>query len=29
MQYRYLVDLQCGISVFAIFLYGIALKGTP
>ena len=29
MRYRYLVDLQRGISVFAIFSYGIAVLGTP
>ena len=29
MRYRYLVDLRRGISVFAIFSYGIAVLGTP
>ena len=29
MRYRYLVDLWRGISVFAIFSYGIAVLGTP
>ena len=29
MRYRYLVDLRRGISVFAIFAYGIAVLGTP
>ena len=29
MRYRYLVDFRRGISVFAIFSYGIAVLGTP
>ena len=29
MRYRYLDDLRRGISVFAIFSYGIAVLGTP
>ena len=29
MRYGYLVDLRSGISVFAIFWYGIAELGTP
>ena len=29
MGYRYLDDFQRGISVFAIFSYGIAVLGTP
>ena len=29
MRYRYLVDLRRGISVFAIFSYGIVVLGTP
>ena len=29
MQYRYLDDFPCGISVFAIFSCGIAVLGTP
>ena len=29
MQYRYLDDFRRGISVFAIFSYGIAVLGTP
>ena len=29
MRYRYLDDFRCGISVFAIFSYGIAVLGTP
>ena len=29
MQYRYLDDFGRGISVFAIFSYGIAVLGTP
>ena len=29
MRYRYLVDLRSGISVFAIFSYGIAELDTP
>ena len=29
MRYRYLDDFRRGISVFAIFSYGIAVLGTP
>ena len=29
MRYRYLDDFPRGISVFAIFSYGIAVLGTP
>ena len=29
MRYRYLDDFRHGISVFAIFSYGIAVLGTP
>ena len=29
MQYRYFVDFRYGISVFAIFSYGVAVLGTP
>ena len=29
MRYRYLDDFERGISVFAIFCYGIAVLGTP
>ena len=29
MRYRYLDDFRLGISVFAIFSYGIAVLGTP
>ena len=29
MRYRYLDDFRRGISVFAIFAYGIAVLGTP
>ena len=29
MWYRYLDDFRRGISVFAIFSYGIAVLGTP
>ena len=29
MRYRYLGDFRRGISVFAIFSYGIAVLGTP
>ena len=29
MRYRYLDDFRHGISVFAIFSYGIAILGTP
>ena len=29
MRYRYLDDFRRGISVFAIFPYGIAVLGTP
>ena len=29
MGYRYLDDFRRGISVFAIFSYGIAVLGTP
>ena len=29
MRYRYLDDFRRGISVFAIFCYGIAVLGTP
>ena len=29
MRYQYLVDFRRGISVFAIFSYGIAVLGTP
>ena len=29
MRYRYLDDFRGGISVFAIFSYGIAVLGTP
>ena len=29
MLYRYLDDFRRGISVFAIFSYGIAVLGTP
>ena len=29
MRYRYLDDFGRGISVFAIFSYGIAVLGTP
>ena len=29
MQYRYLDDFRRGISVYAIFSYGIAVLGTP
>ena len=29
MRYRYLDDFGRGISVFAIFSYGIAVWGTP
>ena len=29
MRYRYLDDFRRGISVFAIFSYGIAVWGTP
>ena len=29
MRYRYLDDFRRGISVFAIFSYGIAILGTP
>ena len=29
MRYRYLDDFRRGMSVFAIFSYGIAVLGTP
>ena len=29
MRYRYLDDFRRGVSVFAIFSYGIAVLGTP
>ena len=29
MRYRYFDDFRRGISVFAIFSYGIAVLGTP
>ena len=29
MRYRYLDDFRSGVSVFAIFSYGIAALGTP
>ena len=29
MRYRYLDDFRRGISVFAIFSYGISVLGTP
>ena len=29
MRYRYLDDFRRGISVFAIFSYGIVVLGTP
>ena len=29
MRYQYLDDFRHGISVFAIFSYGIAVLGTP
>ena len=29
MRYRYLDDFRRGISVFAIFSYGVAVLGTP
>ena len=29
MEYRYFVDFQLGISVFATFSYGIAVLGIP